>query len=422
MNIALTNRCSRRCAFCYQSAVMDQAKARGEEEMPLANFARVLDFIEASGEQKLTLVGGEPTMHRHFDAVLQMIDARAALRQVLLFTNGIFRPSVLEAIIRHRRKLIVCINVLHPSEEHPSARRRLDKTLQGLRAGGVRFDFSYVIYQPDFDAAFLLEKVRRYRVAAVRWALAFPSAPGAAFVTREQLPLVGERIVRLLEDLAAQGVRTYVDCPLPYCIFSDAQLGLISRQALSVINWGYCGLTLEVNPDLTVKACPAQREEERVALTAFADMQALQRYFFTRMSVYKAAHRLYEHCADCRYYLQQRCQGGCLGYSKEAFALLPPAAVATLGNGDIPPGWRVRPLQHLALKDEQGRRVLYSTASAEVCAEALSAQTEAFWRVLAAGPTFGEAAAAFAPAARPRLKEFVRELQRAGLVDLVAEG
>ena len=420
MNIALTNRCTRNCAFCYQSTVMETAKTAGLDEMSLDALRHVVEFAVASGEQKLTLVGGEPTMHRHFCDVLRLLDEADGIQQVLLFTNGLFSASTLESITARARKLLICVNVLAPSEEDPRFLARVQENLAELARRRIPFDLSFVIHRPDFDYEFLLDYVGRYPVGGIRWALAFPVVPGAAFVSREDLSRVGPRIVAMLKALAERGTKSYVDCPLPYCLFDDESLGYVSRQGLSVINWGYCGLTLEINPDLTVKACPSQREEERVPLSTFANVAEMERYFFARMSPYRAAHRLFDHCAECDYHRRGSCQGGCLSYSREAISDVPRAEVATLRIGAIPSPWRVRPLSHMATWSEDGQRVLGSTASSDVRPEPLTPQTEAYWGVLATAPTFGEAVAHFPEQAEP-LRSFVRKLQRLGLVDLVAE-
>ena len=422
MNIALTNRCSRRCAFCYQGDVMDHAQAAGSGDMSLEALRKLLEFAEANGEPKVTLVGGEPTLHHEFDAVLELFDASPVIQQVLLFTNGLFAASTLETIVAHGRKLLVCVNVLSPTEENPKFLERLHENLTEFVRRNIHFDLSFVIHRPDFDYEFLVDYVDRYHVGGVRWARAFPVVPGAAFVARDDLIKVGPRIVAMLRALETRGTRSYVDCPLPYSLFDDASLGYISRQALSVINWGTCGLTLEINPDLTVKACPSQREEERVPLASFANMSEMEQYFFGRMSAYRGAHRLFDHCVDCHYYKQGRCQGGCLSYSREAFVdEVPKATVQTFRIGEIPSSWRVRPLPHVSVWSENGQRVLGSGVSSDVKPEPLSERTDAYWNVLASGPKFGEAVSRFSPEHTEPLRAFVRRLQRIGLIDLVAE-
>ncbi|MBI2307617.1 MAG: radical SAM protein [Rhodocyclales bacterium] len=418
MNIAITNQCSRACAFCYQSSIMKSAGAGGWTQISLDAFNAILDFCEASGEEKVTLVGGEPTLHRQFGRLLEIIDERPALKQALLFTNGIFSDRMVEEIVGHGRKLIVSINVLDPCEEKPVSLLHLRRNLGRFRDAGLQTDLSFVIHRPDFDHRFLLDYAREFDIQAVRWALAFPVVRGASHIPVEQLRPTGVRIAAMLRELSAAGLRSYVDCPLPYCMFSDEDMGFVASQSLSVINWGNCGLTLEISPELTVKACPSQREEERVPLSWFADVPAMERYFFTRMSAYKAAHQLLDECAQCRYYRIGHCQGGCLGYGLDSCPELPPTCRETLGDGDIDGNWKVVPLVGLALERRDGAALLLSPRSPQVAPEPLSGDEAGIWSEIAAGPRF---ASLVDGRGRETVQAFVRRLQRGGFVDLVRD-
>lgn len=419
MNIAITNQCTRRCSFCYQSDIMDQALASGATEMPVDGFRRVVEFIVRSGEQSLNLVGGEPTLHRNFAEIMHIAGEEPRIHQILLFTNGIFSEKTLDAIASHSRKTIISINVLSPADETPNRLKAVRATFRRMIEREIRFDLSFVIYRPDFDSDFLVRYADEYGIPAVRWALAYPVADGAAHVASSELASVGSRVVTMLRALGERGVRTYVDCPLPYCMFSDEELGLVSRQALSVVNWGYCGLTLEVNPDLTVKACPSQLERERVPLDWFDDMRQMERFFFSRMSVYKAAHRLLDECAGCRYFEQQRCQGGCLAYSKEKFGDLAWSDPRTLFQRPLDPAWWIRPLPGLAVRREGERTFLFSATSPQVQPEELDPESLRLWERLAASPRVGDLWNGGGEKERTRATHFVETMQKIGFVDLL---
>lgn len=419
MNIALTNQCTRRCSFCYQSDIMDQASSAGSTEMPVENFRRVVDFIVRSGDHGLNLVGGEPTMHRQFAEIMEIAGSEPAIHQILLFTNGMFSDRTADVIAAHARKTLISVNVLEPADETRKRLEAVHATFRRMLDRDIRFDVSFVIYRPDFDPSFLLQYVDDYGVSAVRWALAYPVAEKARYVAASDLQATGKRVMEMLRALAGRGVRTYVDCPLPYCMFSDEDLGFVSRQALSVINWGYCGLTLEVNPDLTIKACPSQAERERAPLEWFDDMAQMERFFYSRMSVYKAEHRLLDECAACSYFQQQRCQGGCLAYSKERFGTLPWSDPATLVERPLDPAWTIRPLPGLALREEKGRTLLFSATSPQVQAEELDADALRLWTRLAANPAIGELWDGASVEERTEVTRGVEHFQKLGFIDVV---
>lgn len=419
MNVAVTNLCTRRCPFCYQRDVMETARLSKETEMPLEKFSRVVNFIKNSGENKLHLVGGEPTIHGRFNEIMDLVGEDPAIHQVTLFTNGAFKSSALESITKYAKKILLSVNVLEPCYENPRRLQQLHENLSALVRKGVVFDLSYVISERDFNPSFLFEYVDRYKIGSLRWALAFPVVEGASYIPKEELRNVGKKVVTFLRALAARDVQTYVDCPLPYCIFSDADLGFLSREALSVNNWGYCGLTLEVNPDLTVKACPVQEEQERVPFSFFSNMKEMERYFFSKISVYKANHMLFEDCSDCRYYQDYRCQGGCLGYSKERFSNIKVGGTNSLDRSLRSDNIRVRPLPFLEVKEEMGRYYIYSCASPQVQPEALDARHFEFWKEIMSMPEIGALFKEKSPENKEAMHVFIEHLQRIGFVDLL---
>lgn len=417
MNIAITNICNRKCPFCYQREIMEKARKSKETEISLENFAYVLDFIKKSGEDKLHMVGGEPTLHRKFEDIMEMVGNDSSIRQVVLFTNGQFKPQIRERIMRYANKILISISILEPKYERPEGMRRLYDNLKVMSQEGVLFDFSYVVSEPDFDPSFIFDYMDKYGVRSLRWALSFPVADGAAHIPKESLKKIGNAVIPMLKTLTSRGVRAYVDCPLPYCIFSDEDMGYLSREAMSVINWGYCGLTLEVNPDLTVKACPIQREVERVPLSFFRNMQEMERYFFAKMSVYKANHMLFKDCSDCRYYHNSRCQGGCLGYSKPQYQDILINGTTTLGH--ISENQHVIKLPFMAVMEKGGQRYIYSSVSPQVEPEAIDEQCFKLWQDFSSTPTVASLLKDKSLDGKKSVMAFIEHLQRIGFIDLI---
>jgi len=396
---------------------MDHAKEIGQTEISLEAFDQIVSFIKRSGESKLTLVGGEPTMHRYFSTIMERLDSDPEIRQVLLFTNGIINKSSMDAILNHSRKVLISVNVLEPGDEPDCNKEQILRNLHKLRDAEIPFDLSYVIYKRDFNPDFLYEYIEKYDLESIRWALAFPVVPEASFVPSNEIRSLGSKVTAMLRRFSDFGIRSYVDCPLPYCLFSDEELAFVSREALSVINWGYCGLTLEINPDLTVKACPTQCEEERISLSLFRNMKEMERYFFSRMTLYKAKHQLFDECSTCSYFLKQSCQGGCLGYSSDRYVPSPlPMNFLNELQPATPDTW-VHPIPHLELQEKNSAYYIYSTASHQVEPEEISAKEKEIWVNLANGALV-EALENNAPE-HGITQPFLARLHRIGFVDIV---
>ena len=70
-NILLTNVCNLQCPYCFANYYTHDIA----EEITLESFKKALDFIASSNNQneKIGLIGGEPTLHTQFGEILENI-------------------------------------------------------------------------------------------------------------------------------------------------------------------------------------------------------------------------------------------------------------------------------------------------------------------------------------------------------------
>lgn len=89
VNFHLWPKCNLRCRFCY--ATFPTARA----VLPLAQALRLLDLLAAAGSDKITFVGGEPTLHPHLPELLRHADGLGLTTCIV--TNGARLTEVLDA-------------------------------------------------------------------------------------------------------------------------------------------------------------------------------------------------------------------------------------------------------------------------------------------------------------------------------------
>lgn len=80
LELQITDRCNLRCRHCY----LGETEGR---ELPVHEIGTLLDEFEEMQGLRLLITGGEPLMHRSFDAINELLPAYA-FRKVL-FTNGL---------------------------------------------------------------------------------------------------------------------------------------------------------------------------------------------------------------------------------------------------------------------------------------------------------------------------------------------
>lgn len=86
MNILLTDHCNLQCPYCFATNKL-VADKKNLSHMSLKNLKIALDFCKKSGERRIGVLGGEPTLHPYFGKMIKMI-VNSGL-DFTLFTNGI---------------------------------------------------------------------------------------------------------------------------------------------------------------------------------------------------------------------------------------------------------------------------------------------------------------------------------------------
>lgn len=82
MNISVTNRCSRRCEYCFQKEWFLEGNGRGVQEMSIEMFQQILELMHPSD---FNLMGGEPLLYSHLDEFLSI--CKKLEKKVCMFSN-----------------------------------------------------------------------------------------------------------------------------------------------------------------------------------------------------------------------------------------------------------------------------------------------------------------------------------------------
>jgi MoaA/NifB/PqqE/SkfB family radical SAM enzyme len=105
--------CNCRCMMC------DIWQREDGKELDLADFARHRDSIEALGVKHVVLTGGEPLLHRNFDALCRSLKECGVL--ITLLTTGLLLQKRAEVVGEFVDEVIVSLD--GPEEVHDRVRR-----------------------------------------------------------------------------------------------------------------------------------------------------------------------------------------------------------------------------------------------------------------------------------------------------------
>jgi hypothetical protein len=315
MNVLLTNRCNRRCSYCFaQERVAFSAKEDATRRAPTfiaeADFQVVVDFAARSRLGVLGVLGGEPSLHPQFLALLERAWGRGMATKV--FSNGLWSEETLDDVARRvdalREPLHVVLNMNGPTRSPKDEQAAQERLLSRI---GPLCSLSFNISRVDFDPSFLVDVVTAYETRpSLRLGIAQPLAQ----IDNEHVPVERYRelvptLLRLAELCDAHDIRMGFDCGFTMCMFEPAELGeLYVRGARFRAS---CGPAVDVGTDLSTWSCfPLSTFCSGQRLTDFEDLEALVRHFRSEFSTLFEAGALAE-CVGCRHRRRQLCSGGC---------------------------------------------------------------------------------------------------------------
>src|SRR5512137_2854614 len=169
MNILLTNRCNRRCPYCFAAERVsytgrsDSCATSAPECISVEDFRTAIDFILRSKRPGVGLLGGEPSLHPHFPELLR--HALGVGLRLTVFTNGMFPDAHIEELSTLSRDemshLSLVVNVNHPDISSETERQAQSRVFQSL-AGACRLGCN--IYEANLDLSYLVDLIRQHKL------------------------------------------------------------------------------------------------------------------------------------------------------------------------------------------------------------------------------------------------------------------
>jgi radical SAM protein with 4Fe4S-binding SPASM domain len=313
-NVLLTERCVRSCPYCFAKEHMD---ASVSTEMSWDNFIYIADFLEISNEHKVSLLGGEPTLHPLFvDFTTYLLERNF---HVNIFTSGILSDEMLDECRQFLsgcppEKLSFTCNMNHPDISRPGELKKINRFLYDF---GRWTSLGFNIYQTDFNIEFIIQSINKYNLSHyVRVGLAHP-IPGAknTYIPLKELKKMAKKFVSCFDLFERFNITPGFDCGFPMCIFSDEELGRLFKLNRGTLNFG-CGPAIDIGPDMNVWSCFPLSGSNKKSLYEFNSLQEVDKY-------YKELHSkirieiggVFDECDSCTHRFNDVCLGGCVAHS-----------------------------------------------------------------------------------------------------------
>lgn len=335
-NILLTQRCVRSCPYCFAKKYM--ADAPFEETLSWPDLIYLADFLLASGENRVSLLGGEPTLHPHFTEIILYLLERNF--HINVFTSGVMTPERFEDAAKslsgvHPERLSFVCNVNNPTK---SPKDEVKKVEEFLEVFGHLSNPGYNIYRPDFDMDFVFDYINRFGLKKfVRLGLAHP-IPGKknAFVAVESMKKMVDRFIEYAPVFERFRVKPGLDCGFPLCVFTDDQLGKLFKITGGRLTFG-CGPAVDIGPDMNIWSCFPLSEYHKRSIYDFDSIQDIRKYYEDlHKSIRVESSGIFEACDECIHREENLCQGGCLAHMLNEFTREAPIRMDQVYPGGKP--------------------------------------------------------------------------------------
>ena len=332
----LTKQCNLRCAYCFANEFVN----RQTDEMSFETFERCLQFLSFNPNERIGLIGGEPTLHPDFKKMLaRLIDS--PFKSVCVFSNGILLDRFFTELRNSRFQILINLN--SPDVIGNAAYSRImdnmDRMVNSLYMA-EQVGLGINLYNPDMDYGYLLEALKRFRQSKVRVSISVPNLGGNRQIDpleyfRAMRPLV----LRFMKDVLELGAAPNFDCNyIPFCLREKEDDLLFNKykDVLSRSNLLHqppiCSPVIDILPDLMAVRCFGMSSFYKADIRNFKNTEELRRHFL--LEVDACAYPVFpsEACRGCREYLAGRCSCGCYAYREDRMRLLRDFAAENFGG------------------------------------------------------------------------------------------
>lgn len=320
-NVLFTQRCVRSCPYCFAEKHMSESSPK--DVLTWENLIYLADFLEASGERRFSILGGEPTLHPDFtDMVAYLLERKF---EVKVFTSGIMADRVLEesAMVfsaAHPEQLSFICNLNDP-QKTPTPLAEVESAKRFLRVFGDRVVPGFNIYRTDFELDFLFRSINEYGLKrTIRIGLTHP-IPGKKnrFISLADMDTIIARLFTYAPLFERLRIKPGLDCGFPLCRFSDEQLAWLYRHTGGKYDFG-CGPVIDIGPDLSVWSCFPLSSFQKKSVFDFNSLQEIHEFYQRFHAIVRTeAGGIFEECDACVMREDQHCRGGCVAHSLSRF-------------------------------------------------------------------------------------------------------
>jgi len=300
-HIALTYKCNVKCPFCYADEF--------QGEMSIEDFKKVLNWFKKQNIRKISLIGGEPTIHKDFKEIINILKEEKFT--VTYITNGTFDKETSE-LMNFNPKNNFFINISIPKTFQKIYEKNIDCNLRNIKNATVRYNI--IDYDEDYKK--VIDLCKKYNKKRISYALIAPNMNKknkyiAIKETKKFIPL----LTNFIKDCKKENIKTEMARPLPMCLFNKEEKEFLQKNGNLYFDCNPSKQVIVINPDLSVFPCVSVNIKGPNLLT-FKNFKEFHQYYKKTIDNLKFKNYLFPECKTCIYNKRRQCCGGCLNYKE----------------------------------------------------------------------------------------------------------
>ncbi len=318
MNVMFTTYCNQRCCYCFgQDAMLGAGKMKADREISKENLQFVLDFIKRSGENRINIIGGEPTLHPEFKARYEQIEKAGVL--VMIFSNCVMDEDTAIYLSKKSSLVDILLNIREPWDYSAEDWNKIRTTLKYIK----KVNLSFRIYRLGFNIRFLFNLIDEFGLRReINFAPALPSLDTESrYLPLNKYSEMAKEMVKWSRESKKRKISWYTDNGFILCGFSKRELREL-RENVDFVPDTNCRAAVEVRPNLMTQRCFgmwSKKNEKPVNLKQFSTLQEVRRYFDFCSLVIKQRYGALKKCEGCAYFHDGTCGGGCMVFILKRF-------------------------------------------------------------------------------------------------------
>lgn len=319
-NIFLTSKCNLKCPYCFA----DEFVNKEFSEFSIENFKKVVEFIKTKSDERIGLIGGEPTLHPNFRDFIKILNEDENIKDVIIFTNGLEIDKYIKDI--KAEKFNILINCNSPSDMGNINFKKLQDNLNlGKEELKGKIFLGINLYSNETDYNYIFELLKIMDLHQLRFSSAIPN------VSKENT----KDILQSFKDIKPYVFQFFKDCikneivptndcnSFPDCFYTLEdkkvliQLSLIAKKYNiipdTISSCHSCNPVIDILPDLNAVRCFSMSKYMKAPISNFKNIENLRKYFFNKIDNFARVTYVSKDCDECKMRLFDKC-GICYTY------------------------------------------------------------------------------------------------------------